>query len=142
MQPHGPEAKFTATPEIALTGQPIKFDASASQPGWNGTHTMPITEYRWDFGDGNTTTTSTPIIYHSYKTAGNYYVTLTVYAPGATPETDTITDRVTVVSVPVGGYSIPIQFHTKAEPIIPFIALMTILTAIFVEVKRKIKRER
>jgi len=140
--PHGPEAEFTWTPLTPRTGETIEFDASASQPGWNGTHTMPIMEYRWDFGDGNKTTTSTPIIYHSYKTAGNYYVTLTVYAPGATPETDTITYKVTAVSVPVGGYSIPIQVHTKAEPIIPYIALITMLTVIFVNVKRKTRRKR
>jgi PKD repeat protein len=98
---------------------------------------MPITEYRWDFADGNQTTTSTPIVYHSFSSSGIYYVTLTVYAPGATPETDTITCKVTVVSVPVGGYSILIERDITTEPIIPCIALITILTAIFVRVKRK-----
>ena len=139
--PYGPKAEFTATPETAKVGEIVKFDASTSQPGWNGTHTMPITEYQWDFGDGNKTTTTAPTIYHSYKTAGNYYVILTVYAPGATPETDTITHRVTIVSVPVGGYSIPIQVRTKAEPTIPYITLTVILTAIFIAAKRKTKRK-
>jgi PKD repeat protein len=141
VQPHGPEAEFTWTPTSPRTDESIKFDASASQPGWNGTHTMPITEYRWDFGDGNKTTTSTPIVYHSYKTAGNY-VTLTVYAPGATPETDTITHRVTVISVPVGGYSFPIQVQTKTEPIITYIASLTIITMLFTKIKQKTKRKR
>ena len=138
--PYGPKAEFTATPETANVGEMVKFDASTSQPGWNGTHTMPITEYQWDFGDGNKTTTTAPTIYHSYKT-GNYYVILTVYAPGATPETDTITHRVTIVSVPVGGYSIPIQVRTKAEPTISYITLTVILTAIFIAAKRKTKRK-
>jgi PKD repeat protein len=142
VQPHGPKAEFTWTPTSPRTDESIKFDASASQPGWNGTHTMPITEYRWDFGDGNKTTTSTPIVYHSYKTTGNYYVTLTVYAPGATPETDTITCRVTVVSVPVGGYSFPIQVQTKTEPIITYIASLTIITMLFTKIKQKTKRKR
>jgi len=142
VQPHGPEAKFTATPETAKVGELVKFGASSSLSGWNGTHNMPIIEYRWDFGDGNTTTTSTPIIYHSYKTAGNYYVTLTVYAPGATPETDTITYRVTVVSVPVGGYSIPMERHTTAKPLFTYIALIAILTAIFTKLRPKTKRKR
>jgi thermitase len=142
VQPHGPEAKFTATPETAKVGELVKFDASSSLSGWNGTHNMPIIEYRWDFGDGNTTTTSTPIIYHSYKTAGNYYVTLTVYAPGATPETDTITYRVKVVSVPVGGYSIPMERHTTAKPLFTYIALIAILTAIFTKLRPKTKRKR
>jgi len=141
VQPHSPKAEFTATPETARLGENIKFDGSASLPGWNGTHTMPIIEYRWDFGDGNTTTTSTPIIYHSYKTAGNYYVTLTVHAPGATPETDTITYRVTVVSIPVGGYSIPIERHITAKPLFTYIALIAIL-AIFTKLRPKTKRKR
>jgi thermitase len=142
VQPHSPKAEFTATPETARLGENIKFDGSASLPGWNGTHIMPIIEYRWDFGDGNTTTTSTSIIYHSYKTARNYYVTLTVYAPGATPETDTITHRVTVISVPVGGYSFPIQVQTKTEPIITYIASLTIITMLFTKIKQKTKRKR
>jgi PKD repeat protein len=142
VQPHGPEAEFTWTPASPRTDESIKFDASASLPGWNGTHGMPITEYRWDFGDANTTTTSTLIVYHSYKTVGNYYVTLIVYSPGTTPETDAITYRVTVVSVPVGGYSIPLQVQTKAEPVLPHIALIAILTAIFTKLRPKAKRKR
>jgi len=70
VQPHGSEAEFEAIPDTALTGEPIKFDASASLPGWNGTHEMPIAEYRWDFGDGNQTTTSTPTVYHSFSSSG------------------------------------------------------------------------
>ena len=46
-----------------------------------------------------------------------------------------------VPAVPVGGYSIPIQVHTKAEPIIPYIALIAILITIFAEVKRKTNRK-
>jgi len=140
--PYGPQAEFTAIPETANVDELVKFDASASLPGWNGTHEMPIVEYRWNFGDGNQTTTSNPIIYHSFSSPRIYYVTLTVYAPGATPETDSTTHKVTVISMPVGGYSFPIQVQTKAEPITPYIALITMLTAIFVKVKRKTKRKR
>jgi len=46
-----------------------------------------------------------------------------------------------VPAVPVGGYSIPIQVHTKAEPIISYIALIAILATIFAEVKRKTNRK-
>jgi parallel beta-helix repeat protein len=139
--PYGPKAKFTVTPETAKVGELVKFDASNSLSGWNGTHNMPITEYRWDFGDGNRTTTSTPIIHHRFSHSGIYYVTLTVYAPGATPETDSTTSRVTVITIPVGGYSIPIQVQTKAEPIIPYIALIATLTAILTKLRPKTKRK-
>jgi len=44
-------------------------------------------------------------------------------------------------AVPVGGYSIPIQVQTKAEPIIPYIALIATLTAIFIKLKPKTKRK-
>jgi hypothetical protein len=140
VQPHGPKAEFTATPETTYAGEAIKLNASASLQGWNGTHTMPITEYRWDFGDGNMTTTTTPIIYHSYKTAGIYYVTLTVYAPGATPETDSTTRRITIISMPVGGYSIPIRGYTTGKLLAPYLALVAMLTAVFATIRRKTRR--
>jgi len=143
VQPHGPHAEFTVIPDTALVGALIKFDASTSLSGWNGTHEMPITEYQWDFGDGNKTKTLTPIVYHSFSNSGIYYVTLIVYASGATPETDSITRKVMVVTVPVGGYSISIQVHSaKTEPILPYVTLSTILTAILLKIKPKTKRKR
>jgi parallel beta-helix repeat protein len=141
VQPHGPEAEFEAIPDTALTGESIKFDASASSLGWNGTHEMPITEYRWDFDDGNKTTTFTPIVYHSFQSPGIYYVTLTVYAPGATPETDSTTHKVTITAIPVGGYSIPIKGYTTEKPLTLYLALIAILTASFTIVKRRKKQQ-
>lgn len=139
---YGPTAEFTVTPETANVDETVEFDASASQPGWNGTHEMPITEYRWDFGDGNQTTTSTPIVHHSFSSSGNYYVTLTVYAPGATPETDSTTHRVTVVSVPVGGYSYSVNRYTFATPVMFYTILVAILASAFVKIKRKTQKRK
>ena len=48
-----PAASFTAS--IANVGSPTSFDASASTVAF-GT----ISNYHWDFGDGNTADTSTP----------------------------------------------------------------------------------
>ena len=141
VQPHGPEAEVTATPDTASTGESIKFDASASLPGWNGTHDMPIAEYRWGFSDGNETTTHTPIVYHSFSSSGNYYVTLTVYSPGATPETDATTHKVTVFSMPVGGYSVPIKGYTTEKPLTLYLALIGILTVSFTIAKRRKKQQ-
>jgi parallel beta-helix repeat protein len=45
-------------------------------------------------------------------------------------------------SVPVGGYSFPIQAQTKTEPIIPYIALIATLTAVFTKLRPKTKRKR
>lgn len=140
--PHGPTAEFTATPETASVGESVKFDASSSQSGWNGTHERPITEYRWNFGDGNETTTSTPIVYHSFTGSGNYYVELTVYSPGATPETDTATHKITVFSVPVGGYSYSITGHSATTPLTLYLVLTTIIASGSIAVRRKASKRR
>ena len=74
-------------------------------------------------------------------TSGIHYVHLKVTdAKGNTTQSETA--HTTVAAVPVGGYSIPTKVHTKAEPIIPYIALITILAPIFVKIKRKAKRKR
>jgi len=145
VQPHGPTAKLTVTPEQVNVGQTVLFNASDSLPGWNGTHIMPITEYRWDFGDGNKTTTTTPIVYHTYQKPGIYYATVTVYAPGATPEADSTTVRIIVQThIPtVGGECYPIEIPktTIAKPtefyIITILALTSILTMIIKKTSKK-----
>jgi len=68
-----PIANFTYYPEKPVVNQPVTFDASSSyDPDGN------ITNYEWDFGDGNVTNTTEETINHSYSEAGNYEVTLTV----------------------------------------------------------------
>jgi hypothetical protein len=52
------------------------------------------------------------------------------------------TARIIVATVPVGGYSIRIQVSTKAEPVLPYVALITALTAILTKLKPKTKRKR
>jgi len=96
----------------------------------------------WDFGDGNKTTTTTPIVYHTYQKAGIYYVTLTVYAPGATPETDSTSVRIIVQIPTVGGKCYPIENPTltTAQPIelsIVTIVTMFMLTMIVRKKKKK-----
>lgn len=66
-----PVAKFTAS--LQPSGIPSTFDASASLSPI-GT----IVSYAWDFGDGNTLVTNTPIVNHIYATSGAFNVTLTV----------------------------------------------------------------
>ena len=74
-------------------------------------------------------------------TSGIYYIHLKVTdAKGNTTQSDTA--RITVATVPVGGYSFPIQVQTKTEPIIPYIALIATLTAILTKLRPKTKRKR
>jgi len=62
-----PTASFTSS----CTALDCSFDASASTaPG------STIASYTWDFGDGGTATGVSP--HHTYSTAGNYTVSLTV----------------------------------------------------------------
>jgi len=97
--PHGPTAKFSWLPLFPTEGATVNFDASASTPGFDGTNICPITQYRWDW-NGDLVfddTTASPTITHVFATAGDYPVTLEVYAPGATPDTDRITKTVKVL---------------------------------------------
>ncbi len=64
---------------FAYKGYPVIFNASAStDDGW-------ITRYVWDFGDGNITETSMPIVVHVYNSTGRMLVTLTVFDNGDPP---------------------------------------------------------
>ena len=66
-----PIASFTYSPSNPVVNQTITFNASNStDPG--GT----IENYEWDFGDGETA--EGEIVTHSYSSAGNYTVKLTV----------------------------------------------------------------
>jgi PKD repeat protein len=117
-----------------LLGQSVTFTSTVSggyspysyQWYLNGASVSGATSASWTF---------TP------TTSGIYYVYLKVTdAKGNTAQSDAA--RITVATVPVGGYSIPIQVQTKTEPIIPYIALIAILTAIFTKLKPKNKRKR
>ena len=66
-----PVASFTESEETVLTGEAIRFDASASYD-LDGN----IVSYFWDFGDGTNVTGM--IVSHTYADNGIYVVTLTV----------------------------------------------------------------
>ena len=64
-----PTASFT----VSCAGLTCDFDGSASSDLGGS-----IVSYRWDFGDGTTTTEPDPLITHSYSTGGAFTATLTV----------------------------------------------------------------
>ncbi len=74
----GPKADFTYSPSVPRLNQTVTFDASASQPGSDGTHVTSIVSYAWKFGDGNITTTSGPTVAHKFAMNDTYTVTLNV----------------------------------------------------------------
>jgi S-formylglutathione hydrolase len=140
IQPYGPTAEFKAFPTTIPINKPVRLDASASRVGSNGTNEMPITEYRWDFGDGNKTTATGPIIYHSYDQRGMFFVFLTVYALGADPETSSMNQSVLVTTISVGGYSIPSREYDAGNYLTISVGLTLFLALSFVAVRRTTKR--
>jgi hypothetical protein len=111
-----------------LVGQSVTFTSTVS-----GGYT-PYS-YQW-YLNGNPVSGATSASWtFTPTTSGIYYVHLKVTdAKANTAQSDTA--RITAATVPVGGYSIPIQVATKTEPIIPYIALIAILTMVFTTIKR------
>ncbi len=93
-----PMARFTFSPAVPNAGDPVTFDASASQSG-NG----EITQYEWDWdGDGTfDETVTTPTVQHTFGDSGPRAVKLRVTnSQGRTAEFSAI---VTVLGrVPLG----------------------------------------
>jgi|GEM_PF-1261920 len=83
-----PIASFSYSPQKPIADGKIKFDASASADT-DG----EITSYDWDFGDG--TTDSGKTAFHSYTTAGNYKVTLTVTDDDGA--TDSVSETISIM---------------------------------------------
>ncbi len=66
-----PTADFTVSSRNGCTPAPIQFsDISTTAPG------TTVTGWRWDFGDGGTSTQQNPL--YTYRTPGSYTVTLTI----------------------------------------------------------------
>jgi hypothetical protein len=117
-----------------LVGQSVTFSSTVSG-GY-----IPYS-YQW-YLNGNPVSVATSPSWTLTPTAsGIYYIYLKVTdAEANTAQSETA--RITVATVPVGGYSFPIQVQTKAEPVIPYIALILALTAIFTKLRPKTKRKR
>jgi DNA-binding beta-propeller fold protein YncE len=82
----GPVAAFSMTPSPA--GYPSAFDASASSDADGA-----VASYRWEFGDGQSETTSAPTTTHTYAAVGPYTPTLTVTDEAGCSTTQTFTGQ-------------------------------------------------
>ncbi|OYR41127.1 hypothetical protein DJ82_06365 [Halorubrum sp. Ib24] len=89
-QNEGPTASFAASPSAPEAGETVSFDASGSSDDGS------IASYEWDFGDGATSTGASAS--HTYDTAGDYAVELTVTDDDGA--TDTATQTVSVGEAP------------------------------------------
>ncbi len=93
-----PQAAFSAPPEVC-DGAMVSFTESSTAPG------STVTQWDWDFGDGNTDNTRNPT--HTYAAPGSYTVTLNVKsAVGCQTVNNTATHTVVVNALPAADFSI------------------------------------
>ena len=68
-----PTVSFTVSPASPLTAQELTFTATATPASGHR-----IATFNWSWGDGTDNQTGSPVIHHTYSTAGTYLVVLTV----------------------------------------------------------------
>jgi sugar lactone lactonase YvrE/PKD repeat protein len=106
IDPSTPVASLTVSPSLALTGQQVTFDASASSVPLSS-----ITRYEWDLdGDGTfeTDTGATPVASRSYAERGEIRVSVRVTAESGI--TDTAEAALTVrLASPPGAVGVSIN---------------------------------
>ena len=89
-----PVASFVETPESPMVNETVIFASNSTDvDGY-------IVSWLWDFGDGSYD--SGQIVTHTYATAGNYSVTLTVIDNDGL--SDTVTHVKTVLATPVASF--------------------------------------
>jgi len=124
---------ISPTSASILVGQSVTFTSTVSggvtpysyQWYLNGNPVSGATSNTWAF---------TP------TTSGIYYVYLKVTdAKGNTAQSETA--RITAATVPVGGYSVPIDRYIIAKPLMLYFASVAILTIAFAVVGRKTPRK-
>jgi PKD repeat protein len=102
--PEPPVASFTYEPVKPTINLPVKFTSTSTDPD------NDIKTYTWDFGDGNITTTTNPIIYHTYTdSTGDKTVTLVV--KDGTNLSSTASAVITVYPIAVIEYSAPNGYY-------------------------------
>ena len=101
----GIAALFTYSPSNPLANETVTFNATASfsREGYILNHT-------WNFGDTNITTTTSPIMNHSYIDVGIYNVTLTV------TDNASLTDTTWHI-VKVGRWPVVIFTYSPSNPL-------------------------
>jgi gliding motility-associated-like protein len=101
-----PVANFTATSMCLY--DPVPFSSATANVAAPST----ITDYAWDFGDGNTSIAANPT--NLYATDGTYNVTLVVFTENMC--LDTITIPVVVHPVPVANFTVTNECLYDALP--------------------------
>ena len=94
-----PTAGFSENPSTTCVGQSVKFtNATTIAPGG-----AAISNWAWDFGDGNLQTVTTTTTSHSYSSPGSYPVSLLVTDLNGC--TSTKTETVVVLAPPTPSFT-------------------------------------
>ncbi len=122
LPPSGLNPAFTFSPQTPSQGQGVFFDATTSAAPSNN----PITQYRWEFGDGGTG--NGPTATHAFSNAGAYFVRLTVSDASGRSTSTTQTVTVGAGAVPTASFTfgptpvranIPVNFNGTASVAAP-----------------------
>lgn len=97
--PSGLNPAFTFSPQTPSQGQGVFFDGSTSA----APATNPITQYRWDFGDGGSGSGSTTT--HAFTNSGTYFVRLTISDAAGRSASTTQTVTVGAGTVPTASFT-------------------------------------
>ena len=102
-----PEAELVASVTIGQAPLSVSFTNNSKDAD----------EFRWDFGDGTTTTTATmdELVTHEYTKLGKHTVTLTAIKEGEPPQTSTV-----IITIMVDPGSLD---HVSLEPATPTVEL-------------------
>lgn len=92
-----PTAQFTGSPTTVCLGSPANFVNQSTNGG------SPITQWAWDFGDGNASTQTNPA--HIYAAPGTYTVTLVVTASNGQADAEVKTNYITVNPTPTAAFT-------------------------------------
>lgn len=92
-----PTAQFTGVPTTVCLGSPVNFVNQSTNGG------SPITQWAWDFGDGNSSTQTNPS--HIYGAPGTYTVTLVVTASNGQADPEVKVNYITVNPSPSASFS-------------------------------------
>lgn len=116
-----PVADFGVNPVAPCVNTPVCF-SNLTANGYSGNGCNTNGTFKWDFGDGTTSTAEKPPC-HTYTTAGTYTVTLT--ASNVTCGSDVKTKQITVLPTsppPVPGGPVA---YCQGEPAVPLTATGT-----------------
>lgn len=105
VHPH-PEAAFTANPGWGCIDLPVSFTNTSSESA----------TFEWDFGDGNTSSQSSPL--HTYEDAGYYGVTLIVTSDEGCQDTLSVANLIAAYPLPVAGFTVEPEVMSIYSPVI------------------------